>query len=166
VKPLNGSPDAGTGPVRIEQPVALAPMATQRSDGYLPGNWLARVNRPQTAAEQEAMKSSIERTRSLGQLDWQHAIAHRCRALFRFAARAWTDLSPIGGSPGFPTERTAFLVRCLCACTGSETLRSPVGSPDGDPHGVAFTVCKNNAHSQRLTGICRPTRPGFTLLGA
>jgi len=43
----------------------------------LPANWVERVNRPQTAAEETDMQTSIERSRPFGEPAWQHATAKR-----------------------------------------------------------------------------------------
>ena len=43
----------------------------------LPKNWPAVVNRPQTAAEESAMKTSIERNRPLGDPAWQRKMARK-----------------------------------------------------------------------------------------
>jgi putative transposase len=43
----------------------------------LPANWLDRVSRPQTAAEEADMQTSIERSRPSGNARWQQATARR-----------------------------------------------------------------------------------------
>jgi hypothetical protein len=43
----------------------------------LPVNWVEWVNRPQTAAEEADMLTSIERSRPFGKPDWQRATAER-----------------------------------------------------------------------------------------
>jgi putative transposase len=43
----------------------------------LPSNWLAWVNRPQTAAGEADMRTSIERSRPFGEATWQQATAKR-----------------------------------------------------------------------------------------
>jgi hypothetical protein len=40
-----------------------------------PDDWLARVNRPQTAAEEQALRDSIRRSRPFGSPAWQKKIA-------------------------------------------------------------------------------------------
>jgi REP-associated tyrosine transposase len=41
----------------------------------LPRNWASLVNKPQTLAEEAAMRVSIERSRPLGEASWQHRMA-------------------------------------------------------------------------------------------
>ena len=50
----------------------------------LPSNWLAWVNRPQTAAEEADMRTSIERSRPFGEATWQQATAKRLGLLSCF----------------------------------------------------------------------------------
>ena len=57
---------------------------------------------------------------------------------FRIHGADLAKTKPNPGSPGFRTEVICLLVRCLRACMGSQTTRSPGGSRDGDPPGVAF----------------------------
>jgi putative transposase len=53
-------------------PTILAPSPVK-----LPRNWLERVNRPQTEAEVDAVRRSIERGAPLGGAVWQHRTAAR-----------------------------------------------------------------------------------------
>ena len=50
-----------------------------------PRNWLALVNRPQTAAEEAALRVSIQRSRPLGNSAWQQEMARKLglRSCFR-----------------------------------------------------------------------------------
>ena len=56
------------------------------------------------------------------------------------------------------------LVRCLCACMGSQTPRSPDGSCDDDPPGVAFRRTQAVGTPDRIFEARYPARtyPGST----
>jgi putative transposase len=42
-----------------------------------PRNWVARVNRPQTASELESLRVSVQRGRPFGEEDWVRRMAKR-----------------------------------------------------------------------------------------
>jgi putative transposase len=59
------------------------------SDGplELPPDWKRRVNRPQTAVEEEAIRQSIQRGRPFGCVPWQDRIAKRLQLQSTFQPR-------------------------------------------------------------------------------
>jgi putative transposase len=63
----------------VEEKAILAPWPIE-----LPNNWISVVNTPQTTAEEEAMKSSIARSRPYGTPAWQDRTAKKLGLLSCF----------------------------------------------------------------------------------
>ena len=60
-----------------------------------PADWLARVNRPQSAAEEEAFLLSLSRGRPFGAADWQARTAVRLGLEKTFRPRGRPKKQPV-----------------------------------------------------------------------
>jgi putative transposase len=66
----------------------------------LPGNWVDQVNAPQTAAEEEAIRKSIERGRPFGTADWQQRTAKRLGLTHTFRSPGRPRVQKTGATKG------------------------------------------------------------------
>lgn len=61
-----------------------------------PGNWLRRVNQPETAAELEALRVSVSRGRPFGAQSWQKRMAKQLGLEATFRPRGRPGKTPVG----------------------------------------------------------------------